>query len=237
MDPIITGFVALGSYLIGSFSFSRMAVHLLAPGKNIENIQLPIAGTEKSTQYKSLGGSAAGMILGPKIGLLVGILDMLKVILPVLGLRLIFSAQPYTLIATIGATIGHIWPVYYHFKGGGGYSTIFGGLFVITPVGAVVCSVAGMIIGLFVFRNFALLYALQFIFLIPWMAVQFHETIYVIFAVIVNILFFIPWIPTAIATIQAGKPDHSPTLREMMQPYPMGKGLIKMAEKIHFNID
>jgi glycerol-3-phosphate acyltransferase PlsY len=237
MDPIITGFVALGSYFVGSFSFSRMVVRLYAPGKNIENIQLPIVGTGKTTTYKSLGGSAAGIILGPKIGFLVGILDMLKVILPVLALRLIFGPQPYPLIATVGATIGHIWPVYYRFKGGGGYSTIFGGLLVITPVGAVICSLAGMIIGLFVFRNFALLYALQFFLLIPWMAVRFHETIYVIFAVIVNILFFIPWIPNAIATIQAGKPDHQPTLREMMQPYPMGKGLIKIAEKIQFNID
>lgn len=237
MDPIITGFVALGCYLIGSFSFSRTAVRLHAPGKNIENIQLPIAGTEKTTTYKSLGGSAAGIILGPKIGLFVGILDMLKVILPVLALRLVFGPQPYPLIATVAATIGHIWPLYYRFKGGGGYSTIFGGLMVISPVGAVVCSLTGMIIGLFVFRNFALLYALQFFLLIPWMAVRFHEAIYVVFAVIVNILFFIPWIPTARATILAGKPDHQPTLREMMQPYPMGKGLIKIAEKIQFNID
>jgi acyl phosphate:glycerol-3-phosphate acyltransferase len=237
MDPIITGIVALGSYLVGSFSFARTAVRLHAPGNNIENIQLPIPGTVKTTIYKSLGGSAAGIILGPKIGFLVGILDMLKVILPVLALRLIFNAQPYPLIATVGATIGHIWPIYYRFKGGGGYSTIFGGILVITPVGAVVCSLAGMILGLFVFRNFALLYALQFILLIPWMAVQFHEVIYVVFAVIVNILFFIPWIPSAIATLQAGKPDHQPTLREMMQPYPMGKGFIKIAEKIRFNID
>ena len=44
MDPIIAGFVALGSYLVGSFSFSRMAVRLLAPGRNIENIQLEIVG-------------------------------------------------------------------------------------------------------------------------------------------------------------------------------------------------
>jgi hypothetical protein len=69
------------------------------------------------------------------------------------------------------------------------------------------------------------------------MALQFHEASYVIFAVIINILFFIPWIPTAVATLKAGKPDHTPTLRETMQQYPMGKGLIKIAEKIKFNID
>ena len=188
-------------------------------------------------RYSSIGSSAAGMILGPKVGMIVGILDMLKVILPVLALRLIFPAQPYMLVATITATIGHIWPVFYRFKGGGGYSTIFGGLLVITPLGAVVCSMAGIILGLFVFRNFALIYALQFFLLIPWMALRFHEAYYVIFAVIINILFFIPWIPTARATLKAGKPDHAPTLRETMKQYPMGKGLIKIAEKLNFNID
>lgn len=238
MDAVTVGVVAVVCYWIGSFSFSRTAVRLLAPGKDIENIQLEITGTGKSMRYSTIGGSAAGIILGKKTGMAVGILDMLKVIVPVAALRLLFPTQPiFMMIGTVASTVGHMFPAFYHLKGGGGYSTIFGGLLIINPLGAILCSLSGMLIGLFVFRSFALLYALQFLLLIPWMALRFGETSYIVFAVIVNLLFFISWIPTAWATLSAGKPDHPLTMREQMEQYPMGAGIIRMLEKIHYRVD
>lgn len=237
MDPILAGGIALGCYLIGSLSFSRMAVRRFAPEKDINHIQLEILGTGQHMTYQSIGGSAAGMLLGPRMGALVGMMDMLKVILPVLALRILFPTQPYTMVATAAATIGHIWPVFYGFRGGGGYSTIFGGLLVITPLGAIFCSLAGMILGLFVFRSFALLYALQMLLVIPWMAYEFGTPISIVFAVLVNLLFFSSWIPSIKAARAAGKPSRPPTLREVMQQYPMGKALIRVSDRINFNID
>jgi acyl phosphate:glycerol-3-phosphate acyltransferase len=238
LDPTTSILIVLGCYCIGAFSFARTAVRLFAAGKDIENIQIQIPGTNQTMRYTSLGGSAAGIILGRKVGAITGMLDMLKVILPIFVLRLVFPTLPeYMLIGTAAATIGHIFPLFYRFKGGGGYSTIFGGLLIITPIGAMVCSIAGMTLGLLVFRSFPLLYALQLLLIVPWMAFRFGEASYIIFAVVVNILFFITWIPPARAALKAGKTDHTPTLREMMQPYPMGVALINWLEKIHFNID
>jgi glycerol-3-phosphate acyltransferase PlsY len=238
MEASTAVLIALGCYLIGSFSFARTAVRLLAAGENIEDIRLQIPGTSQSMRYTSLGGSAAGMILGRKVGAAVGILDMLKVIVPVLALRLIYPAIPeYLMIATAAATIGHIFPVFYRFKGGGGYSTIFGGLLVISPIGAIVCSLGGMVLGLFVFRSFPLMYGLQLLLIIPWITINFRSPTAITFAIIINVLFFIPWIPAARAALKAGKPDHQPTMREMMSPYPMGAALIRLLEKIHFNLD
>jgi glycerol-3-phosphate acyltransferase PlsY len=238
MDPYLSTLIVVGCYCLGALSFARIAVRIFAKEKDIENIQIKIPGTKQTMRYESLGASAAGLILGRKAGILIGILDMLKVILPALLLRVYFPNQPEAMLLGVAAvTLGHIFPVWYRFKGGGGYSTIFGGLLVISPIGAVVCSIGGMALGILVFRSFPLFYALQLLLIIPWMAFRFGQPAYILFAVAVNILFFLSWIPAARAALKANKPDHPPTLREMMQDYPMGAALIVWLEKIHFKID
>lgn len=230
--------IVMGCYLVGSFSFARTAVRIFAPDKDIENIPIQVQGTDQTMRYNVMGGSAAGMILGKKMGLLTGILDMLKVILPTAILRFAYPAQPeIMLVGATVVTLGHVFPIFYRFKGGGGYSTIFGGLLVISPLGALVCSLGGMILGLLVFRSFALVYALQFFLLIFWMVFRFGSLPYILFAIVANILFFLRWLPPLIIYLQDKGPRRKLTLRESMEAYPMGAGMVKMLEKFRIKLD
>ncbi|MBG7616799.1 MAG: glycerol-3-phosphate acyltransferase, partial [Chloroflexi bacterium] len=40
-------------------------------------------------------------------------------------------------LAALAAIIGHIWPVFHHFKGGRGVATFFGGMVALSPVAAI----------------------------------------------------------------------------------------------------
>ena len=81
---------------------------------------------------KNLGMTNALRVLGPKAGLVVFIGDFCKSFIPCLITRFIFkSAFPdtfliYVLYTGFGAVLGHIFPIYLHFKGGKGVATISG---------------------------------------------------------------------------------------------------------------
>lgn len=77
----------------------------------------------------NLGASNTAILLGWQLGVLVGLLDILKACIPVLLVK--FLLPEYELLPFIVATcvvIGHIFPIYLKFKGGKGFATFFGGL-------------------------------------------------------------------------------------------------------------
>jgi glycerol-3-phosphate acyltransferase PlsY len=53
------------------------------------------------------------MKMGPKVGCTIGLLDILKVTLPVLVFRLLYPDQYYFLIVAIAGMVGHNWPVFH----------------------------------------------------------------------------------------------------------------------------
>ncbi|MCK7530812.1 MAG: glycerol-3-phosphate acyltransferase [Marinilabiliales bacterium] len=119
------------SYLLGSISFARLIVKLWT-GKDVTEFEVAVEGTEDKYKAISIGGNTVSTALGAKGGMTVGILDILKVVLPTLAFKLLYPDQPaYMLIAAVGGLVGHIWPLYYRFHGGAGFSAIMGGLLVI----------------------------------------------------------------------------------------------------------
>lgn len=103
----------LVSYLFGSISFSFIF------GK-LKKIDLRKKGT------KNLGATNAWLVLGPKIGVITGILDILKGTLAVIIAVLFNLTELFVYLSGISAIIGHIFPFYLNFKGGKGMSTSFG---------------------------------------------------------------------------------------------------------------
>ena len=102
---------------------------------------------------KNAGGTNAGRLFGKKVGLLVIILDMIKIIVPVwlafivvtyakfggqtlcpnpkeysnLGFNFDYIIPwPIYWLAALGCTLGHCWPVFASFKGGKGVSVFAG---------------------------------------------------------------------------------------------------------------
>ena len=106
---------ALVSYLLGSISPAILLGR--ARGINIKKEGSGNAGT--TNVLRVMGGKAAIITLT---------VDILKGFLPALIFGMVFGNDVYGYIACIAAFIGHVFPVYYGFKGGKGVAVAFGGL-------------------------------------------------------------------------------------------------------------
>lgn len=106
--------LVVSAYLIGSISSAIVVCRLMGlPDPRTQGSQNPGA-----TNVLRFGGKKAGAVV------LVG--DMLKALLPVLALNL--AGLPVEALAIVGfaAFLGHLYPVYFKFKGGKGVATYLG---------------------------------------------------------------------------------------------------------------
>jgi glycerol-3-phosphate acyltransferase PlsY len=237
MNIGIVFLIALASYLIGSVSFARLVTKRLAPGKDVTQFEIPVQGTEDRYKVLSIGANSVSSVLGPKGGMMVSLLDILKIFLPTLFCRLYFPSQPaYMLIAAIGGLTGHIWPIYYRFHGGSGFSAILGGLLAIDPLAIIVSNLAGIFLGLVVFRNMIVVSLGWIWLLIPWFWWRTSgDPVYIIYIVILNILFILAMIPEikmALKYRREGK--YLEYGLGSLSSNPMGRGMLKMARAMGF---
>lgn len=105
---------AVVGYLIGTVSPS----YIIAKAKN-KNLRGGGSG--------NLGASNTAILLGWQYGVLVGFLDILKALVPILVAKFVFADYEYLpfVIAT-SVILGHMFPFYLRFKGGKGFATFFG---------------------------------------------------------------------------------------------------------------
>ena len=115
------------SYLFGSISTSTIICRI------------------KNVDIKKIGSGNAGATntvraLGKKYGALVLILDILKGIIPTL---MASTLSPNTLTLSVlcafSTVLGHVFPIYFSFKGGKGAATFIGTILVLFPLGALIC--------------------------------------------------------------------------------------------------
>lgn len=139
--------VAAGGYLLGSLQFARFVFAARTPGQPPVLIRTPTKDGEAELVSHAVGATNVMIAFGPRWGMLVTFLDMAKAFVPVLVLRLLFPEEPYALVCGGAVLVGHLWPVWYRFSGGGGNSSILGMLLAVSPVGAVVTHIGGMVLG------------------------------------------------------------------------------------------
>lgn len=65
-------------YFVGSFSFSRLITHIAAPGLDLTRIPMKDQGTGEDYYLTNVGATTASMVLGPKVGGLISLMDILK---------------------------------------------------------------------------------------------------------------------------------------------------------------
>jgi glycerol-3-phosphate acyltransferase PlsY len=197
MDLITTILFSILGYLMGSISFSRIFLKFLAPDKSIDEIRVEVddyeGGFDATAGY---GANKASMILGTKWGIIIGICDMMKVIIPLLLVRLIFfPAETYDLYIAAFGLVGHNYPIYHRFKGGRGMSVLFGSLIIIDWLGAILNPILGLLLG-FTLTGSLSFASLAWIWLmVPWFIFRTFDLNYVIYAIIVNIVFMAGLIP------------------------------------------
>ena len=113
LSPVLVG------YLLGSVSFA----YLLARSRGISLRQVGSG---------NLGATNAGRALGPRWGGAVYFLDAAKGFLPAWYFWKTFDLDAGVL-AGCGAYCGHIWPVWFQFRGGKGVATLSGVLLALDP--------------------------------------------------------------------------------------------------------
>jgi glycerol-3-phosphate acyltransferase PlsY len=79
----------------------------------------------------NIGGTNVVRGLGFKWGLLVGILDLLKGVIPIFLAAKFLSLDWQIALVAITPVLGHIFPIWLNFKGGKGVATTVGLLFVV----------------------------------------------------------------------------------------------------------
>lgn len=221
-------------YFLGAVSFSRLASRLLKVDASIGQVEIPVAGTDETYVVTSSGASAASMKLGPAAGCAIGFLDIFKVFLPTLIFRLAFPDQPYYLIAAAAGMVGHNWPVFNRFVGGRGVSAAYGGLLAVDPLGAVVCAVLGLLLGLLVVRDFIIAYLAGLWLIIPWLWFTTHDPALLSYALVINVLFFAAMIPDLRQYRKfrsMGKAD----METVMDATPMGRGMLKLMRALRLD--
>lgn len=92
------------------------------------------------------GATNTFRVLGPKAGIPVLLLDVLKGFLPVRLLPLWSGTEPYSdawtllrVLLVLAAVVGHLYPLFAGFRGGKGIATSLGGVLAIHPGSALIC--------------------------------------------------------------------------------------------------
>jgi acyl phosphate:glycerol-3-phosphate acyltransferase len=239
IDPILSPIILCACYLIGCISFARLVTKWWS-GRDPTQFEIPVDGTGERYKAITVGGNTVSSELGSKAGMLVSVLDILKIFLPTLFCKLYFPNQPdYTLIAAVGGLTGHIWPIFYRFHGGSGFSAIIGGLLVIDPLAVLVTPIAGMLLGMVVFRNLIIASLGWLWLLIPWFWWRTGgDLAHMVYVVIINLLFLLAMFPEVMmARKYSQKGKYLEYGMGSLKSNPMGRGMLKMAQALGFMKD
>jgi glycerol-3-phosphate acyltransferase PlsY len=190
MTILLYALALISGYLLGSISFTRILGRWFAPGEDLSITEVRMSESGDPFQMRSVSATSLAFRKGPKAGCLVSALDMLKAAIPVLAFRVLFPGTDYYWLAAAGSVMGHNFPVYYKFKGGRGMSPLYGGLLVIDWLSIPITTVAGMLLGIFVFRDMFAAWTFGVPLLIPWMILRHKSPESILYSVLVTVFFF-----------------------------------------------
>lgn len=229
VSPVHLIAVTIG-YLFGSISFARLITRLVAPDKNLDDVSIPYdSGGEH--HMAAVGATTASLVLGAKWGMIISLLDILKGFLPALIFRLLFAGENYYLFAGGAAIVGHIYPIFFRFRGGYGISPILGSLLVLDPLGVLLTNLIGMALGFFVFREIILVMFGGTWLMILWAWLVRHDPVAIWYVVFCNFMLVFAAIPELVRHLRdrrSGKVD----MDELMNKFPMGQMSQKMFRRI-----
>ncbi len=151
--------------------------------------------------------------------------------MPTLAVRLLFPEQPYFLFTGAAVVIGHIWPIYFRFRGGGGLSPALGTFLVLDPLGILISVLLAFIIGIFILREISFSIMGGPILFIIWIAVFNGNWIYIVLTLLINLILFLAVWPDISVHLKAQR-DGKTDLTTSMDSIPMGQMMKKMMEKM-----
>lgn len=119
--------LVLVAYLLGSVSFAVLLVR---------------ATTGRDIRAEGSGNAGATNVLrahGKRLAILVALLDVAKGAAAVLLMRLVTADPRWAAAAGFAAILGHVFPLFYGFRGGKGVATAVGAFLVLAPLALLCC--------------------------------------------------------------------------------------------------
>ncbi len=229
MNPWLVLVFSLTGYLVGSISFSRIVLGWVKPGEKVQKIVYSVTPGGPEVESDAVSATAVRIQAGPKYGCMTAIFDILKVFLPGLLIRLYFPDDVYSLVYAFGGVVGHIWPLYYRFKGGRGQSPSLGAFMLVDWVGTVFSILLGMLGGRFLVSNIWVAQNLYNLIFIGWVWLRTNDlflTLYVVTMVL--FLQLVSWRET-LQTYQLWKQGALPSTMDAVRLMDMGGGLGRIA--------
>jgi acyl phosphate:glycerol-3-phosphate acyltransferase len=222
---------AAAGYLIGSISFSRVFSKILSPDIDLKHFGYR---DEKNNVFveRLPTATTVSMALGWKVGCIVSLMDILKILVPAVVFRWLYPDQYYFLLVAVFGIVGNNWPIYYRFKGGSGLSTIYGGLLAVDPLAVPVTVVAGFVIGMILLRSMILVFLLPLLLLIPWFWFRTHDIAYLFYSITLILLYTATLVPDILKYLKA-RGTAPISERAVMESMPMGRGMLKMMDKLN----
>lgn len=219
-------------YLFGSVSFARVVARLFAPGIDPSNVRLSIQNTDEKFQVGVTSATTLSMQGGPKLGFLTAMLDMLKVALPTLYFKTQYPGEFYFLVTALAGMVGHVWPVWYRFKGGRGLTAVYGAMFTVDWVGTFVTFFGGMLLGIIVIRDLLVAYLSGLWLLVIWLWFRTHEMAYVWYGLAANLIFLFSMIPEIKQYLDLRRRGFGADIGETVQLTGMGRGIYRFAKRL-----
>lgn len=149
------------AYLLGSISFAVLLVR---------------ATTGKDIRAEGSGNAGATNVLrahGKKLALSVALLDVAKGAAAVLLMRLVTADPLWGALAGVAAVLGHVFPIFYAFRGGKGVATAVGAFVVLAPL-ALLCCLAVFVLVVALTRYVSLGSVIAMVLLPPVAGLLFH---------------------------------------------------------------
>jgi len=119
--------LVLAGYLLGSISFAVILVR---------------AATGGDIRAEGSGNAGATNVLrshGRKLAVFVALADVAKGAAAVFLMRLVTADPSWAAAAGFAAVLGHVFPVFYGFRGGKGVATAVGAFLALAPLALLVC--------------------------------------------------------------------------------------------------
>jgi glycerol-3-phosphate acyltransferase PlsY len=217
-------------YLCGSISSARLVRWVFAPTSDLSPLNVSFPGSEFTLESDAVSATMIRMRMGTRYGILTAVLDMLKVAIPTMVLRLWQPVHPtFLIVATLGL-VGHTWPVYHGFKGGRGESAILGGLLVIDGFGIVVTNLVGW--GAGIAAGDLLIVRWGWLpLLIPWFWIRTGDPLFVAYAASINVFYWVAMLPELRQYIETLGKGPMPSSEDMSREWGMGATVGRVVDR------
>ena len=180
---------SLIGYLFGSISFARLINLIVTRTTKIDSFSEQVPHSDEIFESNLISATLVTRKLGTKYGCMTSVLDMIKVALPTLFIKLVFTTQPFFLLTALMGIAGHNYPVYHKFIGGRGESPILGALFIINWFGIVIANLGALLLGFITGSVLVVRWGGYFL-LIFWFWYYFNNVFYVVFMIMANFFFY-----------------------------------------------